>query len=87
MVNAAQLRGNTEFVYEFKTSLRCRDPDGDFIYLYVIPAGKKKNPSLEINLEINSHKQRKCLACTRGDSLGAQKFADFEMDALQKNFI
>lgn len=41
MVNLAQLCGNKEFIYEFKTSLRCREPDGTFIYLYVIQTGKK----------------------------------------------
>lgn len=64
-VNVAQSCGIKELIYEFKTSLGCRDPDGDLIYLHGIPTGKK-NPSLEINLEINYHKQWKCLAGTQG---------------------
>lgn len=39
MVNIAQLCGNKEFIYEFKTSLRCRDPDGDF-YLLICDSKK-----------------------------------------------
>lgn len=46
MVHIAQLCGIEEFIYEFKTSLRCRDPDGDFIYLYVSPTGEKKKKSI-----------------------------------------
>lgn len=42
-VNATELCGNKEFISEFKTSLRSREPDGAFIYSYVILTGEKKS--------------------------------------------
>lgn len=87
-VNVARLCGIKEFLYEFKTSLRCRDPNVDFTYLHVIPAGKKKKsifgdePGDELpqTTEVSGMHPG-------GDSLWAQKFADFAKDAQRKNFI
>lgn len=40
-VNLIQLCGNKEFICDFKTSLRCREPDGAFINSHVILTGEK----------------------------------------------
>lgn len=62
-VNIAHLCGNKEFICDFKTSLRCREPDGAFIDSHVILTGRK---TYLWRLTCDSHKQWKCLARTKG---------------------